>query len=46
MKKVEGRMRNILIDLKANKSARDITVAGLKLGPIRCGLLASNVETN
>ena len=39
-------MRNILIDLKSNKSARDITVAGLKLGPIRCGLVSSNVEFN
>jgi hypothetical protein len=46
MKKVEGRMRNILIDLTENKTARDITAAGVKLGPIRCGLLASNVENN
>jgi len=46
MKKIEGRMRNILIDIKADKSSRDITTAGMKLGPIRCGLLASSVETN
>lgn len=39
-------MRNIIIDIKGNKSARDITVAGLKLGPIRCGLISSSVETN
>jgi hypothetical protein len=44
MKKVEGRMLNILVDIKANKTARDITVAGLNLGPVRCGLLSSNVE--
>ena len=46
MKKVEGRMRNIIIDLQHNQTARDVTIAGLKLGFVRCGLLATHIETN
>lgn len=33
-------------NMKANNTPKEYTVAGLKLGPIRCRILASNVVSN
>lgn len=46
MNKLEGKMMIMVMNIKANNTPKEYTVAGLKLGPTRCRILASNIASN
>lgn len=46
MNKLEGRMLIMLKNLQNNNTPKELTLAGLNLGPARCRILAQNVAFN